>query len=140
MQLQSQLRGPRNWDAYQTTFNSTPQGLKDVVGAFQGRYALPGAAGAQSQAQGGRATVAGLAGDLLSGTYQGAAGQQPESLTNPYQADVRNWSRMQPSQREMILGKYENQGWYGDDFQNMLNSAAPKYAGAQGGSYNLFQS
>jgi hypothetical protein len=141
MQLQSSLRGPRNWDAYQSTFNSTPQGLKDVVGAFQGRYTLPGATGAQQQAQGGRATVAGLAGDLLSGTYgSGQQGQQPESLTNPYQADMRNWSRMQPSQREMILGKYENQGWYGDDFLNTLNSAAPKYAGAQQGSYNLFQS
>lgn len=139
MQLQSQLRGPRDWAAYQSTFNSTPQGLKDVVSAFQGRYALPGAAGANGQAQGGRATVAGLAGDLLSGTYQGAAGQQPETLTNPYQADVRNWSRMQPSQREMILGKYEQSGWFGDDFQNMLNSAAPKYAGAQGGNFNLFQ-
>ena len=25
MQLQSTMRGPRNWDAYQTTFNSPPR-------------------------------------------------------------------------------------------------------------------
>ena len=39
----------------------------------------------------------------------------------------------------MVLGKYENQGWYGDDFTNMLNRAAPKYAGASGGNYALFK-
>ena len=138
MQLQSTMRGPRNWDAYQTTFNSTPQGFRDVMAGFAGRYALPGAAGANGQAQGGRSTVAGAAQDIMSGTY-GNDGQQPQALTNPYQADLRNWSRMQPSQREMVLGKYENQGWYGDDFTNMLNSAAPKYAGASGGNYSLFK-
>jgi DNA-binding GntR family transcriptional regulator len=39
------------------------------MAAYQGRYQLPGATGAQGQAQGGRNTVAGLGGDILSGTY-----------------------------------------------------------------------
>lgn len=136
--LQAQMRGPRNWDAYQTTFASTPQGLRDVMGAFQGAYTLPGATGATGTAQGGRATVAGAAGDILSGTY-GNAGEQPAAMGNPYQADLRNWNRMQPSQREMVLGRYENQGWYGDDVENMLRSAAPKYAGAGGANYALYR-
>ena len=139
MGLQAQLQGPRNWDRYQSTFNATPGGLRDVMGAFQGRYTLPGAAGAQATAQGGRQSVAGLSGDILSGTYGADGTQQPEAVGNPYQADVRNWSRMQPSQREMILGRAENQGWYGDDFTNMINSTAPRRTGATGGSYSLFK-
>ena len=67
--LQATLKGPRDWARYQSTFNSTPGGMRDVMAAFQGRYQLPGATGAQGQAQGGRNTVSGLAGDILSGTY-----------------------------------------------------------------------
>jgi hypothetical protein len=139
MQLQSQLQGPRNWAAYQKTFGATPQGLKDVMGAFQGRYELPTGQGAQNTAQGGSQSVAGLGGDILSGTY-GQDGQSGAATMNPRQADVRNWARMMPSQREMILGNYEQNGWYAPDVEKLIQGAAPKYSGPQTGSYNFFQS
>ncbi len=137
--LQAQLQGPRNWSRYQSTFGSTPQGLQDVMAAFQGRYQLPTATGAQNAAQGGQQSVQGLAGDILSGTY-GQDGQSGAALGNPRQADLQNWARMQPSQREMVLGQYENEGWYGPDVENLIKGAAPRYSGPQTGSYNLFQS
>jgi hypothetical protein len=59
-------------------------------------------------------------------------------MINPRQADLQNWARMQPSQREMVLGSYENQGWYGPDVENIMKTAAPKYAGPSSGSYNFF--
>lgn len=136
MGLQAQLQGPRNWANYQSTFSSTPQGLQDVMAAFSGRYQLPTGSGAASSAQGGQQSVAGLSGDILSGTYGQGNGA---ALGNPRQADLQNWARMQPSQREMVLGKYENQGWYGPDVENLIKGAAPKYSGPQTGSYNFFQ-
>ena len=135
--LQASLSGPRNWDRYQSTFSSTPQGLKDVMGAFSGRYQLPTGAGAQATAQGGVQSVAGLSGDILSGTY-GQDGQSGQAMINPRQADLQNWAKMQPSQREMVLGKYENQGWYGPDVENLMRTAAPRYSGPQQASYNFF--
>ena len=44
-----------------------------------------------------------------------------------------------PSQREMILGQYENEGWYGPDVEQLIKGAAPKYAGPSAASYNFFQ-
>ena len=137
--LQAQMQGPRNWSAYQRTFGATPQGLKDVMGAYMGRYQLPTGQGAQGTAQGGVQSVAGLGGDILSGTY-GQDGQSGMATINPRQADVQNWARMQPSQREMILGDYEQKGWYAPDVENLIKGAAPKYSGPQTGSYNFFQS
>jgi hypothetical protein len=139
MGLQASLSGPRNWAKYQSTFNSTPGGLQDVMAAYQGRYQLPGATGAQATAQGGRASVAGLAGDILSGTYGNDTTQQPQAMGNPRQADLQNWARMQKSQREMILGQYENEGWYGPDVEQMMAGAAPRQAGASSANYNFFQ-
>jgi hypothetical protein len=135
--LQASLKGPRNWATYQSTFNSTPGGLQDVMAAYQGRYQLPGATGAQSQAQGGRNTVAGLGGDILSGTYGNDGTQQPQAMGNPRQVDLQNWARMQPSQREMILGQFENEGWYGEDVENLMKGAAPRAPGASSANYNF---
>jgi len=136
--LQASLKGPRDWARYQTTFGSTPQGLKDVMGAFQGRYQLPTGTGAQASAQGGQNTVGGLAGDILSGTYGQQQQGQTQAMGNPRQADLQNWARMQPSQREMVLGQYENEGWYAPDVENIMRTAAPRYAGPSSGSYNFF--
>lgn len=136
--LQAQMQGPRNWAAYQRTFGATPQGLKDVMAAYMGRYQLPTGQGAQNTAQGGQQSVAGLGGDILSGTY-GQDGQSGMATLNPRQASVSNWARMMPSQREMILGNYEQQGWYGPDVERLIQGAAPKYSGPQTGSYNFFQ-
>jgi len=136
--LQAQMQGPRNWAAYQKTFGATPQGLKDVMSAYMGRYQLPTGQGAQNTAQGGVQSVAGLGGDILSGTY-GQDGQSGMSTMNPRQASVSNWARMMPSQREMILGNYEQQGWYAPDVEKLIQGAAPKYSGPQTGSYNFFQ-
>jgi hypothetical protein len=138
LSLQASMKGPRDYARYQSTFGATPQGLQDVLAAYQGRYQLPTGQGAQGQAQGGRASAAGLAGDILSGTYgQDPAAQQ--TLGNPRQADLSNWARMQPSQREMILGQYEDQGWDANDVENLMKGAAPRAAGASSASYNFFQ-
>lgn len=134
--LQASLQGPRNWARYQSTFGATPQGLQDVMAAYQGRYQLPTGQGAQNAAQGGRQSVAGLGGDILSGTY-GNDGTTTQPLGNPRQADLQNYARMQPSQREMILGQYENEGWYGPDVENLLKGAAPRAPGASGAQYNF---
>jgi hypothetical protein len=140
LNLQAQLQGPRNWSAYQRTFGATPQGLKDVMGAFMGRYQLPGSQSATAAgAQGGQQSVAGLGGDILSGTY-GQDGESGLAAMNPRQADVSNWARMAPSAKEMVLGNYEQSGWYGPDVEKMIQGAAPKYAGPSGASYNFFQS
>jgi hypothetical protein len=51
----------------------------------------------------------------------------------------QTWNALTPSQQQMLLGTWENQGYTQDDARALFNQSLPKYAtGAQGaGSFRL---
>lgn len=77
---------------------------------------------------------------------QGATPQQQQqglgggtNLPAPNQIAAQSWNNMAPSQQQMLLGMYENQGWNKDDVLALHNQSLPKYtAGGTGtGTYRL---
>jgi hypothetical protein len=128
LQLQSQLQGPRDWAKYWQLGASAPEGLKSALGSLAGQYNFaPGAQGTP-----GAATLQSRTQDLLApggaaGTDGAAAGagQAP----NPWQFNLQNWSRMNPSMQQGVLGGLEAGGLYGPDVEALLKQAAPRYTG-----------
>ena len=50
------------------------------------------------------------------------------NLPAPNQISAQSWNNMAPSQQQMLLGMYENQGWDKGDVQALYNQSLPKYA------------
>jgi len=77
---------------------------------------------------------------------QGATPQQQQqglgngtNLPAPNQISSQSWKNMAPSQQQMLLGMYENQGWDKNDVQALYNQSLPKYGANQstGGTWSL---
>ena len=58
---------------------------------------------------------------------QGAQPNQMGRLPLPNQIAPQSWKNMAPSQQQMLLGSYENQGWHKPDVEALLNQSLPKY-------------
>ncbi len=78
------------------------------------------------------------------GQQQATPQQQQQALgggTNlpaPNQISAQSWKNMAPSQQQMMLGMYENQGWNKDDVTALMNQSLPKYgASQQTGSFKM---
>jgi hypothetical protein len=172
LQLLSSLRGPADWAKYQQVLGSTPNGMRDLVGAAMGQYVPGGGAttGWQPQA----ASLQSMMGDVSGNPYYGQGGgqlqqpnvyqggqasygqpaagaqqtwgsgigvgqqqptpqQQQQGLGNgtnlpaPNQISAQGWNNMAPSQQQMLLGMYENQGWDKNDVTALYNQQLPKY-------------
>jgi hypothetical protein len=54
--------------------------------------------------------------------------QYQQNLPAPNQIAPQSWQNMAPSQREMLMGQYEAQGWHKPDVEALFNQSLPKYA------------
>lgn len=123
--LQSQLQGPRDWAKYWQMSASAPEGLKSALGSLAGQYNFaPGAQGTP-----GAATLQSRTTDLLAPGAGAQGTGQPGQAANPWQFNLQNWSRMNPSMQQGVLGGLEAGGMYGPDVEAMLKAAAPRYTG-----------
>lgn len=133
---QAALQGPRDWAKYWQMNASAPEGLRSALGSLAGQFNFaPGYQGTP-----GPATLQSRTQDLLQGGQLGAAagaaaggaggtGGQPGQAANPWQFNLQNWSRMNPSLQQGVLGGLEAGGMYGPDVEAMLKAAAPRYTG-----------
>lgn len=58
-------------------------------------------------------------------------GQPPANQMNlpaPNQIAAQSWNNLAPSQKEMLMGQYEAQGWHKPDVEALRNQALPKHA------------
>jgi hypothetical protein len=136
---QSALQGPRSWAQYQALNQNTPGGLRDMLAGFAGQYGFAGSVGSGTP---GAATLQSRTQDLLSGGNLGSGGQpqmaQPSAggtpqqngfaLPAPNQINLANYANATPSQREMLLGAFESQGYWGPDVEAQIRQSAPRYA------------
>ena len=56
------------------------------------------------------------------------------NLPAPNQISAQSWGNMAPSQQQMLLGMYEDQGWDKNDVQALYNQSLPKYGSPGQGS------
>ena len=50
------------------------------------------------------------------------------NLPAPNQIAAQSWNNLAPSQRDMLMGQYEAQGWHKPDVEALRQQALPKYA------------
>jgi hypothetical protein len=103
----------------------------DVAGYGQQGYAAftPGGQIQQAAAQQPQTGQNQQVNALGNGTNMYGAPQQNQmNLPAPNQIAPQSWNALAPSQREMIKGQYEAQGWYAPDVEALMNQALPKYA------------
>jgi hypothetical protein len=146
------LRGPADYYQYLKVLNSTPQGMRDLVNAAAGKYAMAGYGGANPQAMteaaslgtllqdvGGTGAMAAQPAAQAEGQIAGQGGgdAQAQALPSPSQWNAANVNRMTPTQRDMLLGYYESKGWRPEDAQALFRASLPKYAGPQGGAVRI---
>lgn len=128
------LRGPQDYGQYLRVLASTPQGLQGLVGAAaanQGRVPGFGTTGAPTQP----ATLGGLMGAAATG---GAAGgttydqymTAARGLPPPSQISPQNWNAMNDSQKQLLLGMYEQSGWNVTDALQQYQASLPKFGSA----------
>lgn len=55
-------------------------------------------------------------------------GQNQYNLPAPNQISAQSWNNMAPSQKQMLLGMYEANGWDKNDVTALQNQSLPKYA------------
>jgi len=58
----------------------------------------------------------------------GAQQQNQFNLPAPNQIAAQTWNNLAPSQKELIKGQYEAQGWYKPDVEALMNQGLPRYA------------
>lgn len=61
------------------------------------------------------------------------------NLPAPNQIAAQSWNNMAPTQKQMLLGMYESQGWDKTDVEALMNQSMPKYAtnAASAGTWRL---
>lgn len=136
LQLLSGLRGPADWAQYQKVLGATPGGTQDLVRAAAGQYIPGGGAttGVQPQAANLNTMYDQATGSNTSGLYGGGnTGQQQlqqmqSSLVAPNQMAPQTWNALSPSQKQMLMGVWESQGYTQDDAKNLFEQGLPKYA------------
>jgi hypothetical protein len=158
LSLISNLRGPQDYGQYLRVIGSTPGGLKDLVGSAAGQY-IP-ATGATTNAPTAGASLGGLVGDVTGqgqfatlpvvnsgGAVPYAQGGTPTSyadyqnaasnLPKPNQISADAWNSYTDSQKKMLLGMYENQGYNVNDVQDLYKQSLPKYSYSGSGTVKL---
>lgn len=137
LKLLASLRGPANAFQYARVLQGTPQGLTDIINSAAGKYLLPGAGGGDTGTPTERATI----GSLLADVNGGAGRQIPDTsgLPLPNQINAVNYGRMTPTQRDLLLGAYEYNGYRPEDVTAQLQASLPKYGGASVGRTNLLR-
>lgn len=136
--LLSNLRGPADWAKYQQVLGATPGGMKDLVAAAAGQY-IPGG-GATTGQQPQAASLQSLYGQA---TGQQGTGAQQElqaaqgTLVAPNQMAPQTWNALAPSQKQMLLGVWESQGYNKEDAQALFEQGLPKYASSSMGAGNF---
>lgn len=103
-------------------------GQPSVYQYNQGVYGQqPGAAQPQSSGQvWGSGIGVGQQQPTQAQQYQGYG--NGTNLPAPNQISAQSWNNMAPSQQQMMLGMYENQGWDLSDVKSLYNQQLPKYA------------
>src|SRR5262249_43528713 len=61
------------------------------------------------------------------GTNTMGANQQQYNLPSPNQIAPQAWNAFAPSQKQMLLGMYEANGWNKDDVTALYNQSLSKY-------------
>ena len=158
LNLLGSLRGPQNYFQYMKVLNGTPGGMRDLVNAAAGQYALPGyGGGVQMPIE--PASLSGLLSDVggrytpmadngqvqgksgaspnAGGNYQYLGGASDAQLTSPSQWNARNYARMSPTQKDLLYGYYESKGWRPEDAQYLFQQSLPKYQGPQAGAVRM---
>lgn len=134
LNLISAQKGPQDYGTYLRTLGSTPGGLRDLVASAAGQY-VP-ASGATT---GVVPTPASLGG-LVNAAATGASGQTTYAsymndiagLPAPNQIAPASWNAYTQSQKDMLLGAYQSQGWNPKDVQDLYAQSLPRYAYAGG--------
>jgi hypothetical protein len=107
-------QGPNGWQ-----FTPTPPGSQQGVATQAGQPAGTTAAPANTAYQ----------------QYMQAA----QNLPAPNQIAPAAWNAYSPTQRQLLLGMYEQMGWSPQDVQNLYSSSLPRYAvnAPQAGTFRL---
>lgn len=136
LNLIGQLRGPQDYFQYLKVLNSTPQGLRDLVNASAGTYTMGGYGGANQGAQTQAASLAGVLGDVASGGAAQTAQMQQAlgGLPRPNQINAANYNQMAPTQKALLYGAYEAQGYRPEDVEAIYKKSLPKYGGPSAGA------
>ena len=73
------------------------------------------------------------------GTNAWGGQQQQYNLPAPNQISAQSWNNMAPSQKQMLLGMYEANGWDKNDVMALYNQELPRYANnnATAGTWRL---
>lgn len=140
--LGAQLRGPQDYGAYLRTLNSTPQGLRDLVGALGGQYQMSGFTGAPKDAQYTPASVAGLVNEMSKGAASNEAADFAAATTNlpggqAWDANNVAKLRQSPTQWGVLQSLYSEAGRdFQDEYARFLSSL-PAYQGPRVGAVRL---
>ncbi len=134
LNLIASLRGPQDYGQYLRVLGSTPGGIRDLVSSAAGNYVpATGAttnAGTQAASLGGLVNTAatGASGGTTYASYQQAA----QGLPRPNQISPDAWNSYTDSQKKILLGLYESQGFNPQDVQDLYNQSLPRYGATTG--------
>jgi hypothetical protein len=136
LNMMAGLRGPADWAQYQKVLGATPQGMQDLVRAAAGQY-IPG--GGATTGVGPQPITLGGFVNQTTGPADTANQAAMNSLVAPNQMAPQTWNALTPSQQQMLLGAWENQGYTQEDAKALFTQSLPKYAtGApSSGSFKL---
>jgi hypothetical protein len=126
LDLLSRLRGPADLFQYQKVLGATPQGIRDLVAAAAGQY-IPGG-GATTGVQ---PTAVNLQNFVAGATAPGANATDLASLgalVAPNQMAPQTWNNLAPSQQQILLAAWENQGYRPEDARALFEQSLPRYA------------
>jgi hypothetical protein len=128
LDLLSRLRGPADIFQYQKVLGATPQGLQDLVRAAAGQY-IPGG-GATTGVQPTAVNLQNFVAGATSGQGGMTAADQAalQSLVPPNQLAPQTWRNLAPSQQQILLAAWENQGYRPEDARALFEQSLPRYA------------
>jgi hypothetical protein len=128
LDLLSRLRGPADLFQYQKVLGATPAGLQDLVRAAAGQY-IPGG-GATTGVQPTAANLQNFIAGATSGQGGMTAADQAalQALVPPNQLAPQTWRNLAPSQQQVLLAAWENQGYRPEDARALFEQSLPRYA------------
>lgn len=136
LQMLGSLRGPADIFQYMKVLNGTPGGMRDVVNAAAGQYAMPsfggGATVGGGQVGGGSADINSLLGQMNTPGY-GQAETSNLNLPPPNQINALSLQRMTPTQQQTLLAAYESAGYRPEDVMAIFRNSLPSYGASGGG-------
>jgi hypothetical protein len=135
LKLLGTLRGPGDIFQYMKVLGGTPGGMRDLVNAAAGAYAMPSSGGGAQVNYQNPSDIS----TLLSQMNNPNFGQEGQNLNlpAPNQINALNFSRMAPSQRQALLAAYENAGYNPNDIMAIIQNSMPQYQAPQAGRVSL---